>query len=185
MRKALYLLALLLVGLSALSARAENLGPGGGTRVIAGDQVFGPYRLYVTSSPEPAQVGLVTFAVRVSDAASGVKVRDAEVTVELVHSATGATVRGMATHADAGNEVDYAAHMALDQAGAWEGVIRVVGPAGAAEVTFLLRVAAPRQLSTLITIGLPFLVILGVLGGLWLARSGRQRPEKTLTDPEK
>lgn len=179
MRKVLCLLALLFVGLAAPSVQAENLGPGGGTRVIAGDQVFGPYRLYVTSSPEPAQVGAVTFAVRVSDAASGDKIRDATVTVELVHSATGATLRGTATHADAGNEIDYAAHMAIDQAGAWEGIIRVVGAAGAAEVPFLLRVAAQRQLSTLITIGLPFIVILGVLGGLWLARSSRQPAKET------
>lgn len=182
MRKVLSLLALLLLSCTcAPLARAENLGPGGGTRVIAGDQLFGPYRLYITASPEPAVVGSVTFMVRVSDAASGEKVRDAEVMVELVHSASRAALRSAATHADAGNEIDYAAHITVEQAGLWDGVIRVAGPSGPAEVTFLQRVASPRQASTLIAVALPFIVILGGLGGLWLARSSNRRGEQSVT----
>lgn len=169
------LVFVLLLFLIPLPACAENLGPGGGTRIITGDQVVGPYRLLITSSPEPAVVGTVTFAVRVSDPASGEKIRDAEITVQLTHNATGAILKQAATHADAGNLIDYAAHIVIEQAGTWEGVITVVGPAGPAEVTFLQRVSPPRQMSTLIIAAIPFLVLLGVLGGLWLARSGGRR----------
>ncbi len=169
------LICLYLLLLAAPVTYAENLGPGGGTRVITGDQVVGPYRLYITSSPEPALVGTVTYVVRVSDPASNEKIRDAEITVQLTHSTKGTVLKHAATHADAGNPIDYAAHIAVEQAGTWDGIITVVGPAGTAQVTFLQRVSPPRQLNTLIAAGIPFLVILGLLAGLWLARSGGRR----------
>ena len=111
-------------------AHAENLGPGGGTRVIAGDEFVGPYRILFTSSPEPAQIGKVTFLVRLSDPKTDEKVRDAEIIVELTHSETGATLSQAATHADAGNPTDYVAHVQVDQTGQWQGVLRVSGPPG-------------------------------------------------------
>ncbi len=160
------------------AAFAENLGPGGGTRVIVGDQIIGPYRLYVTSSPEPALVGTVTYVVRVSNPDTGEKIKDAEVTVQLTHGTTKTTLKHAATHADAGNPIDYAAHIVIEQSGTWDGVIVVNGPAGRAEVTFLQRVSPPRQLNTLIAAGIPFLVILGVLVGVWLARSGGRRAQQ-------
>jgi hypothetical protein len=166
------LLASLLV---APAAQAENLGPGGGTRVIAGDEIVGPYRLLFTSSPEPAQIGTVTFIVRLSDSKTDEKVRDAEVIIDLKHSETGATLSHAATHADAGNPIDYVAHIPLDQPGQWEGVLRVNGPAGSAELPFMQRISLKRQLSTLILAGVPFLVVLGLLAGLWFARSGSQQ----------
>lgn len=169
-------MACLLVALAVPPVMAENLGPGGGTRVIAGDQLFGPYKLFITVSPEPAQIGTVTFVVRVSDAQSGEKVRDAAVAVELVDTETGARVRGVATHADAGNPLDYAAHLAVEQPGAWDGIIQVSGPAGAAEVVFLQRVLPARQWGTLFLVAAPFVVILSVLGALWIVRSSRARP---------
>lgn len=169
------LLSVYLLALAAPAVHAENLGPGGGTRVIVGDQVIGPYRLYVTSSPEPALVGTVTYAVRVSDPSTGEKIKDAEVTVQLTHSTTKTTLKHAATHADAGNPIDYAAHIVIEQSGTWDGTVTVVSRAGQAEVTFLQRVNPPRQLNTLIAAGIPFLVILGVLAGVWLARSGSRR----------
>ena len=159
-------------------AQAENLGPGGGTRVIAGDEIVGPYRLLFTSSPEPAQIGRVTFLVRLSDPKTGEKLRDAEVVVDLKHSETGAMLSHSATHADAGNPTDYVAHVQLDQVGQWEGALRVRGPAGSAELPFMQRITPKRQLSTLILAGVPFLVVLGLLAGLWFARSGSQKSTK-------
>jgi hypothetical protein len=166
------LLALLLV---APRAHAENLGPGGGTRVITGDEIVGPYRILFTSSPEPAQIGRVTFLVRLSDPKTDEKVRDAEVVIDLKHSETGATLSQAATHADAGNPTDYVAHMQLDQPGQWEGVLRVRGSAGSTELPFMQRITPKRQLSTLILAGAPFLVVLGLLVGLWFARAGSQQ----------
>ena len=172
-----WLLAALLLAslLLAPHAQAENLGPGGGTRVIAGDEVVGPYRLLFTSSPEPAQIGKVTFVVRLSDPKTDEKVRDAEAVIELKHSETGATLSQAATHADAGNPTDYVAHFQLDQPGQWEGVLRVRGPAGSAELPFMQRISPKRQISTLVIAGAPFLVVLGLLAGLWFARAGSQQ----------
>jgi hypothetical protein len=168
--------ALLLAALlMAPRAQAENLGPGGGTRVIAGDESIGPYRVLFTSSPEPAQIGKVTFVVRLSDPKTNEKVRDAEVVVELKHSETGAALSQAATHADAGNPTDYVAHFELDQQGQWEGVLRVRGPTGPAELPFMQRVSPKRQISTLVIAGAPFLVVLGLLAALWFARSDSRK----------
>jgi hypothetical protein len=175
-RTAWLLAALLLASLLlAPQAQAENLGPGGGTRVIAGDESIGPYRVLFTSSPEPAQVGKVTLVVRLSDPMTGEKIRDAEALIELKHSETGATLSQAATHANAGNPTDYAAHFQLDQPGQWEGILRVRGSAGSAELPFMQRISPKRQLSTLVIAGAPFLVVLGLLAALWFARSGSQQ----------
>ena len=175
-RVAWLLAALLLASLLlAPYAQAENLGPGGGTRVIAGDEIVGPYRLLFTSSPEPAQVGKVTFVMRLSDPKTDEKIRDAEAVIELKHSKTGATLSQAATHADAGDPIDYAAHFQLDQPGQWEGVLRVRGPEGFAELPFMQRMSPKRQISTLVIAGAPFLVVLGLLAGLWFARAGSQQ----------
>jgi hypothetical protein len=162
-------------------AYAENLGPGGGTRIIVADQVVGPYLLYATVSPDPAYPGTLTFAVRVADPTTNNKVLDANVTVTLTHGETGAVISGPATHQDAASPVDYAAHLLVEEAGAYNGVIRVSGPAGDAEVPFTQAVVKPRQWTNVILAGLPFLVILAVLGGFWFARSG---PAKSSSSPQ-
>jgi hypothetical protein len=155
---------------------AENLGPGGGTRIIVGDEVVGPYRLLVTVSPEPAQAGPVTFVVRISDPASDEKVREADVTVELVHGEDGTVLTRAATHQDSGNPIDYAAHIQVEKPGTYNAKIRIAGPAGPAEVSFTQRVSARRQLGTLLLIGIPFAVVLGILASIWLRRSGGRQP---------
>ena len=134
----------------------------------------GPYRIFFTSSPEPAQIGKVTFVVRLSDPKTDAKVRDAEVVVALKHSETGAALSQTATHADAGNPIDYVAHLQLDQPGQWEGVLHVARPTGTAELPFMQRISPKRQLSTLVIAGAPFLVVLGLLAALWFAHSGSQ-----------
>jgi hypothetical protein len=167
-------LALALFG-AAQTGRAENLGPGGGTRVVVGDQVIGPYSLWVTTSPEPAQVGMLTIDVRVSDPASGKKITDATIDVELVNPEDGTRLTGAVTHKDAGNPIDYAAHIQMPAAGSWNGTLRINGSAGQATVTFTQRVLEPRSSSTLVVLGLPFLVMLLGLGGVWYWRAGSHR----------
>jgi hypothetical protein len=170
------LAAAVVAAVSPAAVWAENLGPGGGTRIIVGDEVVGPYRLLVTVSPEPAQVGIVTFVVRISDPASDEKVRDADVTVELVDDQDGTVMTGAVTHHDSGNPIDYAAHMEIEKPGTYDAKIRINGPAGPAEVAFTQRVIARRQFVTLLLIGIPFAVVLGILAGTWLKRSGARRP---------
>jgi hypothetical protein len=159
-----WLLAALLLASLLLAPQAQ-----------AGDESIGPYRVLFTSSPEPAQVGKVTLVVRLSDPMTGEKIRDAEALIELKHSETGATLSQAATHANAGNPTDYAAHFRLDQPGQWEGILRVRGSAGSAELPFMQRISPKRQLSTLVIAGAPFLVVLGLLAALWFARSGSQQ----------
>jgi hypothetical protein len=168
--------AILLLGiifaLTQMHVAAENLGPGGGTRVIAGDEVAGPYRLYVVSSPEPAQIGPVTIVVRVSDIQSGEKVKDAQVRVELALPADGLRLEAAATHEDAASPIDYAAHIPVAQAGQYDGLIRVSAAQGVAELRFTQRVLPPRATSTLLILALPFVAGLLILGGLWYFRAG-------------
>jgi hypothetical protein len=157
-------------------ARAENLGPGGGTRIIVGDEIVGPYRLLVTVAPEPAQAGVVTFVVRISDPASDEKIRDADVAVELVNGEDGTVLTEAATHEGAGNPIDYAAHMQIEKPGVYSATVRITGPAGPAEVAFTQRVVAKRGIGTLLLIGVPFVAVLGILAVIWLKGSRSHRP---------
>lgn len=165
--------ALLLILLTARAAAAENLGPGG-SRVIVGDEVMGSYRLLVTSAPSPATTGTVTFVVRITDAQTGVAVRDAQVEIEL--SKGGQVIRQAATHQNAGNAIDYVAHIQIADEGSWAGIIRVNAPAGNLMREFTQQVTAPRTVTTVILVGIPFAAILVVFAALWLARS-RSRDE--------
>ena len=143
--------------------------------MIAGDEIHGPFRLFITSSPAPAQVGSVTFAVRVTDAQSGATVKDADVRVTLARPDSDAQWEAIATHQDAGSPVDYAAHITIDQAGQYNGVIRVRAAAGQAEIAFVQPVLAPRSTTTLLIVALPFVAAFGILAALWLLRfRGRQ-----------
>jgi hypothetical protein len=167
----LILLASLCCLLASSPARAENLGPGGGARVIAGDETIGPYRLFITSSPDPAQPGKVTFVVRITDPRTGDTVKDADVRVSLLLPESDVRLDARATHEDAGSPVDYAAHVPIDQVGQYEGLIRVAASAGPAEVKFIQRVAPPRTTSTLLILALPFAAALAILGGFWYLRA--------------
>jgi hypothetical protein len=168
-------LALLLAILTARLAAAENLGPGG-SRVIIGDQAFGPYRLLVTSSPNPATTGTVTFVARVSDARSGTTVRDAQ--VEFVLTKGASALAQPATHEDAGNAIDYAAHIDLSEEGSWNGLVRVTGPTGTSEAQFVQQVTAPRTLNMVILVGIPFGAIVVVFVVMWLVRSRNSEGEE-------
>ena len=167
------LLAVLGIGLAihAPAAFAENLGPGG-ARIIMSDTVIGPYQLLVTSSPEPAQVGPLSIMVRISDPATSTKMLNATVELELVHTESGVVVSGPATHAQAGNAVDYVAHLEMPEAGQWTGRILISGPDGKREVSFIQRVVTQRTFSTAVLFGVPFLALVVVAAGYWFLRGG-------------
>ena len=55
----------------------------GGTRVIVGDQVVGAYQIWLTTSPEPAQVGTLTIDVRLTDPRTGQKEANATIDLQL------------------------------------------------------------------------------------------------------
>lgn len=158
----------------ARAAHAENLGPGG-SRIVFGDAAVGPYTVFVTSSPSPAAPGPITYVVRVTDPATGAMIRDAEIRFALRPPGGGAPVEAAATHADAGNQVDYAAHIELETEGSWSGTLNLRGALGEGQVDFVQQVTAQRQLSTIILVGIPFAVVLGVFVAMWVVRgSGRK-----------
>jgi hypothetical protein len=159
----LMLLALLSTGV---------LASDGGTRVIVGDEPVGPYRLYFITAPDPAHTGIVSYIARLSDGASDEKIRGATVTVELTNEETGEVLTRTATHM-AEDAIDYVAHVTVEDAGTWNGVLRIDGPAGPIESRWTQEVVAERRASTLAALGLPFLVILMGLGGFWVIRSRR------------
>jgi hypothetical protein len=150
---------------------AENLGPGGGTRVAIGDQKVGAYRLLVPTSPDPAQTGILTIVARVTNPGTGAVMRDAQVDVELVNDENGVRLSHAASHKDAGNPVDYVAHIPVEQAGSYRVAIRIQGPLGPAQAAFDQRILAPRSSSTLLFLGLPFLLVLAILGVVWYVRA--------------
>jgi hypothetical protein len=171
--RSMVLAGLLLMGV--MPAAAENLGPGGGSRVVVGDQMVGGYRMLVTVSPEPAQAGnTLTVTARLTDPSSNNHIRDATVQVLLVHTADGARLEGPATHENAGNLVDYTAHILVDRPGSWRATVAVDGPLGPARAEFDQKVLQPRQGSILVLAALPFLLALGALG-IWYVRP-RSRP---------
>jgi hypothetical protein len=152
------------------AAGASNTGPGG-ARIWVGDEVVGPYRLLVSSGPDPATVGPLTILVQVKDPQTGAMVKDATVSALLVGS-DGTQLTADLTHKDAGNPVDYVAHLQIDKPQSWEVHIRVAGPAGVSNVQYTQPVSSPRTASTLLAVGLPFLVVLGGLILLFVRRSG-------------
>lgn len=167
-------LALIVALWGAQAARAENLGPGG-SRIVLGDAPVGPYLLFVTSAPSPAPPGPITYVVRVTDPATRTIIRDAEIAIVLAPPGGGATIRAAATHAAAGNEVDYAAHITLESEGTWSGTLRVAGALGEGQVDFVQQVTAQRRLSTVILVGIPFAVVIGVFVAMWVVRSGGRK----------
>ncbi len=173
---ALVVLLLAALGAGYRGAAASNLGPGG-ARIRVGDQVIGPYRVLLTTAPDPASTGTLTIVAALKDPNTGAAVRDASIKATLVGT-DGSRLTGELTHANAGNATDYAAHIEIAQAQDYEVTVQIEGPAGPASITFTQNVSAPRSGTTLLLAGLPFFVILLVLAGIWWARAGnRARPE--------
>ena len=126
--------------LQAGPARAE--GPGtGGSRIFISDKTVGNYVLLVWAGPSPPQVGRYTVYVRVSDLA-GQQLREGlQVSVRATEDANGAVAESEATHQNAGNSLDYAAHFQLPRKGNYQFDVTVQGAAGDAEAVFRDRVS--------------------------------------------
>jgi hypothetical protein len=95
--------------------------------------------------------------VRVIEAASSNILTDLEVTV-TAHSTEGepTTLEVVATHDIAPIPDEFAAHVLIPRAGVWSMVVRVDGPLGMGEVSFLERVSSPSSLGPILSVGAPF-----------------------------
>lgn len=157
-------LALVAFAAAALAAPVSAAGPGEGGRRIRLDQApAGPYLLRALTSPNPPTVENLYLEVRVVEAASGRVVTDARVwaSVEPVDAA-GAPFEVEATHDIAPVPSEYAAHLPVPATGVWRITLRVDGPPGAGEASFLERVTRPTRLGAWVAIGAPVLGLLGL-----------------------
>ena len=168
--------------LSLLLARPGlAIGPGtGGSKIRVGDERVGPYVLLVATSPLPVKVGQMSVWVRAASAADPAQLRpDAVVTVTARPAEGGAAQTAQASHQNAGNEVDYVAHLEVERPGEWEVTVQVADELGQAEVTFTETVSRAQSPGLLLGLALPF-VALAALVGVYLWR--RSPAEDVLAD---
>jgi hypothetical protein len=173
-RPAAWLVMCLVLVLASLGSygRVDAEGPGtGGSRIFVADKTVGPYVLLVWAGPSPAQVGRYTVYARVNDAATGRQLREGiEVRVQSTEESTGAVTQAAATHSNAGNSLDYAAHFELARQGNYTYVVTVDGAAGQASVDFRDRVVPTITFGLISAIAGPFIVVIGAVVWFMLAR---------------
>lgn len=156
---------------SVFPAYAE--GPGtGGRKVVINDQVAGPYRIRVITSPTPPRVENLYVEVRVLDDISGDTITDAEVQViaELTEGEA-LPVESEALHDIAPIPTEYAAHLPVSSPGVWRVTVSVEGQGGRGQVSFLTRVGGANSIGPLLSVGLPFAGLAALIAlFLWLQR---------------
>lgn len=109
---------------------------------------IGPYRIFVWSAPEPAQVGPYHVAVALTESLegdasgfAGQPILNADVTVNLVNTSTGDTLTKKATHQDAVNKIYYEADFEVDTPGEWRVDFAVIGPDGSAQASYVTQIS--------------------------------------------
>ena len=165
--------SLLCIGLFAVQVLPVHaIGPGtGGSRIQVDDEEVGPYTLLVATSPLPVTVGQMNVWVRVTGAEDEKLRRDATVMIEATPRGGGPTLTAQGTHKNAGNNFDYVAHLDVGQSGQWDVTVRVEDSLGEAEVAFTESVTRGRTAWGLVALGVPFLVLGGVVGYYMWRRS--------------
>lgn len=177
-----------LVGIAllfGLPSEGSAEGPGtGGRRVILQDEMAGPYRVRVVTSPTPPRVETLYVEVRVTDPESGEALTDVSVqTMAEDTEGQSATVTAQASHDIAPIPTEYAAHLPVSSTGVWRITIQIDGPEGQGEVSFLTRVSGSATLGVAISVGLPIagLALLVVLF-LYLQRASEQEGSEATTN---
>lgn len=147
-------------------------GPGtGGSRIQIDNEPAGPYVLLVATSPLPITVGQMNVWVRVMDSEGETALRDAVVKVEATPAGGGEAVTAPATHQNAGNAIDYVAHLAVQRGGDWNVKVTIEDELGQAEVAFTETVTSGVSLGLIIGLGVPFVVLLAIVGVFLWRRS--------------
>lgn len=121
---------------------------GTGTPQFTNEDI-GPYRLFVWSDPEPPQVGEYHVALALTESLendpngfAGQPIFNADITVTMVHTASGQTLTEKATHENATNQIYYEAAFDVPQTGEWQVQIVVDGPNGPAEAGYVEQIVA-------------------------------------------
>jgi hypothetical protein len=167
---------LVVVAALLLAATPTSVLADGGVVQVA-DQAVGPYRLTVTTSPNPIRVGVADVSAIVLQGVDQL-VPDATVSVSAAPATRPSEVTTYpATHAIATNKQYYAANVRLTDAGRWLFSVQVRGPHGGGEVHFAADVSpavlglTPFELAcTIIPVGLVALILGGELRRFWRRR---------------
>lgn len=148
-------------------------GPGeGGRRVRLENEPAGPYLIRVVTSPTPPTVENFNIEVKVLRQETGGELLDAEVLVMAQPEGfSAASISEIATHEFAPLPTEYAAHLAIPEAGLWLVTVQVQTDLGFGEVSFYQQISNPPRLGALISIGAPVggLLILGMVF-FWLQK---------------
>lgn len=147
-------------------------GPGtGGSKIRIDNEAAGPFVLLVATSPLPITVGQMSVWVRVMDTNGQKALRDAVVKIEATPAGGGDLVTGVATHQNAGNEIDYVAHLDVERTGSWDVKVMVEDDLGQAEVTFTETVAGGLSTGLIVGLAVPFVFLMIVVGVFMWRRS--------------
>ena len=140
-------------------------GPGtGGSKIRIDNEPAGPFVLLVATSPLPITVGQMSVWVRVMDTNGENALRDAVVKIEATPAGGGDLVTGAATHQNAGNEIDYVAHLDVERTGDWNVKVMIEDDLGQAEVAFTETVAGGLSAGLIVGLAVPFVFLLIVVG---------------------
>jgi hypothetical protein len=126
-----------LVAFSPCLARAD----GGAVRLR---ERAGGYEIAVFTSPTPFRAGPVDISVLVQDAATGVCLPEARVTVRLTARGSEELLEYPATEETATNKLFRAAEFQLPEPGWWDVAVAVEGPHGPALLQFGIQADEPR-----------------------------------------
>lgn len=177
---------LILCGLMVLTVAIQPLptlatGPGtGGSKIQIDNAEVGPYVLLVATSPQPLAVGQMSVWVRVIDAESSKARRDAQVLVQATPMSEGEQIAGQGSHQNAGNDIDYVAHLDVEQAGEWNFTIMIEDELGEAQVDFTDTVSTGSNLGLILSLSIPFIVLTVVVGIYLWQKSARSAGKENL-----
>ena len=133
-----------------------------GGQVQVADQPVGPYRVTVTSSPNPLRTGTADISVIVLQGTDQL-VTDAAVFVDALPAHGGTMGRYPATHQNAFNKRYYAANVRFPSAGRWLLTVHVTSPRGGGDVQFSTDVSGAVLGMTPFEFGCAAIPALGVV----------------------
>jgi len=137
----------------------------GGGALIAGPTAAGPYMVSVwLNPPQPWAGEPLHFTVGLATPEDGAPVLDAEILVTMQTALDQPPVVAPATTEQSINRLFYETDMEVPQAGQYDTLISIRGPAGSGELNLVVDVGEPSSINWLI-IGLGGLVL--VLAGAW------------------
>lgn len=129
---------------------------------------LGPVSILVATSPMTATVGQMSVWVRVTDSRTKRLLDDAEITVEAAPKGVDPALSVEATHENAGNALDYVAHLDLDDASDWDFTVLVERKQWIIDVGFTETVAPGPNTTLLVGLAVTLVISAVIVGGyLW------------------